>query len=134
MNCQKKTLSFYRELPGNHGLSGFWYSDVEITTGVEHNTFRIPEVFRLNQNYPNPFNPTITISFSIAKSAKVNLTLFDLLGRKVLTLRDERMQPGGYKFTFEAADLPSGVYFYHLFATDVDSKIHIFTRKLTLIK
>jgi hypothetical protein len=120
--------------PGAIVSAGFWYSDIEITTSVENNTVQVPEVFRLNQNYPNPFNPSTTISFSIAKSAKVNLTLFDLLGRKVITLRDERMQPGEYQFTFEAEDLASGVYFYRLFATDVDSKNHIFTRKLTLIK
>ena len=115
--------------------SGFWQSQKGGPVSVEQTESDVlPKEFRLEQNYPNPFNPTTTISFSIAKSAKVKLTLFDLLGRKVLTLRDERMQPGGYKFTFEAADLPSGVYFYHLFATDVDNKNHVFTRKLTLIK
>ncbi len=95
---------------------------------------QIPVQFSLSQNYPNPFNPATTISFAIAISSKVQITLFDLLGRKVLTLRDERMQPGVYKFMLEAENLSSGIYFYHLAATDVDNKHYFFTRKLTLVK
>lgn len=119
---------------GTQVSTGFWYSDIDITTYVEHDLPAIPARFWLNQNYPNPFNPATTISFSIAKSAEVNLSLFDLLGRKVLTLRNEKMQPGEYKFRFEATDLSTGVYFIRLIATDGDRKNHVFIRKMTLIK
>lgn len=114
--------------------SGFWYGDIDMVSSVEQISEQVPRVFRLRQNYPNPFNPSTTIAFSIAKSSKVNLTLYDILGRKVITLRDEKMQPGEYQFTFNATELASGLYFYRMSATDDDGESHVFTKKLTLIK
>lgn len=105
-----------------------------MVSSVEQISEQVPRVFRLRQNYPNPFNPSTTIAFSIAKSSKVNLTLYDILGRKVITLRDEKMQPGEYQFTFNATELASGLYFYRMSATDDDGESHVFTKKLTLIK
>ena len=105
-----------------------------VTSVAETTESIIPKVFSLSQNYPNPFNPSTTISFSIAKSSRVNLTLYDLLGRKVLILRDEKMQPGEYQFTLNASELASGLYFYRMTAIDDSNKSHVFTKKLTLIK
>lgn len=93
-----------------------------------------PASIQLFQNYPNPFNLTTTLSFSIAKAARVNLAMYDLLGRKVLTLRDEKMQPGEYQFTLNVSELASGLYFYRMTAIDEDNESHVFTKKLTLIK
>lgn len=78
---------------------------------------------------PNPFNPTTTISFSIPKSEHVHLTAFDLNGREVATLVDERMEQGNHTRVFDGADLPSGIYFAHLTAGTTT-----LTQKMLLVK
>ncbi|RQW02925.1 DUF4397 domain-containing protein [candidate division KSB1 bacterium] len=89
----------------------------------------IPEAFNLAQNYPNPFNPTTTIEFALPIDSQVKLTIFDILGREVVTLVDEKMQAGLYNVNFDAARYASGVYFYRLKAGD-----RIFQKKMMLIK
>lgn len=85
--------------------------------------------FVLNQNYPNPFNPSTNISFEIPKSSEVTLEVFDMLGRKVVSLVNERKAAGSYTVPFYASSLSSGMYIYRLQAGSF-----IQTRKLTLIK
>jgi hypothetical protein len=68
----------------------------------------------LDQNYPNPFNPATTISYSLASRSFVSLTVFDALGIRVSTLVSEELPSGTYSQQWNAAGLPSGVYFYHL--------------------
>jgi len=70
--------------------------------------------FSLNQNYPNPFNPTTTISFSISKNSFVKLQVFNITGKEIKTLVNDYRQAGSYNVTFDAANLPSGVYYYEL--------------------
>ncbi len=74
----------------------------------------LPKTFQLYQNYPNPFNPATTICFDVKEKCHVSLSVFDLLGRKIKTLLDNEKEPGSYKITFEAKDLPSGVYLYYI--------------------
>jgi glucose/arabinose dehydrogenase len=89
-----------------------------------------PAGFRLGQNYPNPFNPTTTITFSIesvngrvGEPARVTLKVYDMLGREVRTLVNENLPPGSYDVTWDAVDMPSGVYMYRLRAGNfVDTK------------
>ncbi len=84
----------------------------------------IPEQFSLHQNYPNPFNPSTKIKFEIPLSRGVSegrgvltkLFIYDILGREIRTLVNENLKPGVYEVDFNAADLPSGVYFYKLSA------------------
>jgi glycosidase len=83
------------------------YSAVYTATEGEN----LPLAFHLDQNYPNPFTQFSDLRFTIATSAKVNLTIFDVLGRKVETLVDEEMATGTHEVRFEAKKLPSGVYF-----------------------
>ncbi|MBN1482462.1 T9SS type A sorting domain-containing protein [candidate division KSB1 bacterium] len=90
---------------------------------------KVVTAFQLHQNYPNPFNPTTTISFSLPRNEQVKLTIFDILGREVVTLIDEKMTAGLHNVTFDAAQYASGVYFYHLKAGE-----HIFQKKMMLIK
>jgi spore germination protein YaaH len=78
-----------------------------------------PEKFELLQNYPNPFNPTTNIEFQAAKQGFVSLKVFDVLGREVTTLVNEQKEPGSYIIRWNAASVPSGVYFYQLSAADV---------------
>lgn len=68
------------------------------------------ENFQLQQNYPNPFNYTTDIRFSLPHSLAVNLEVFDITGRNVATLADEVFAAGSHRVTFNAADLPSGLY------------------------
>lgn len=70
--------------------------------------------FTLRQNYPNPFNPTTTIPFEIKSENLVKLTVYDMLGREVATLVNEKLTPGNYNFKFDASGLASGMYIYRL--------------------
>jgi hypothetical protein len=91
-------------------------------TAVNDNS-TIPHTFALEQNYPNPFNPSTVINFSLAKSGKVTLSLYDLLGRQVSELVNDTREAGIYEVKFDGSNLVSGVYFYRLQAGDfVQSK------------
>ena len=74
----------------------------------------IPSEILLKQNYPNPFNPSTSIVFEIPKQADINLSIFDMLGRKVAVLVNETRSAGSYVTTWDASQQSSGVYFYRL--------------------
>jgi len=100
----------------------FEYSDlVEIEV--------IPINFALNQNYPNPFNPTTTISYTLPFKASITLNVYDILGKEVIKLVQETKDAGIYKASFDANNLPSGVYYYTLRAGNF-----VQTRKMLLLK
>ena len=85
--------------------------------------------FNLSQNYPNPFNPSSVISFRIASKERVLLRVFDVLGREVARLVDDIRDAGPYDVEFNAAELPSGTYFYELQAGNfIDTKKMILLR------
>ncbi len=75
-----------------------------------------PEELRLMQNYPNPFNPTTGIRFQLSGNSWVRLVVYDLLGKEVAVLVNERKSPGSYEVRFNGSRLSSGVYFYELTA------------------
>jgi hypothetical protein len=89
----------------------------------------IPQKFALEQNYPNPFNPSTIINFSLAKSGQVKLSVYDILGREVALLVNERTEAGVHEVKFEGANLASGVYFYRLQAGDF-----VASKRLLLLK
>jgi hypothetical protein len=89
----------------------------------------VPNTFKLSQNYPNPFNPTTTINFNLAKASDVKLTVYNMLGQKVMTLVDSHMNAGQQHFVFDASKLTSGVYFYRLDAGSFSS-----VKKMMLLK
>jgi hypothetical protein len=94
------------------------YSEVlEIAnvTSVDRTT-DAPNGFVLMQNYPNPFNPTTVVSSQLAVVSNVRIVIYDLLGREVATLVNERRAPGIYHDTFDGTGLASGVYIYRLTA------------------
>jgi alpha-L-fucosidase 2 len=97
-----------------------------ITTGVKEFD---PQGFNLEQNYPNPFNPTTTIRFSIAKRSFINLRVFDLLGREVVSLMNEERPAGSYEVPFNGKNLSSGIYFYQIQAENFIAR-----RKMSFIK
>ncbi len=85
--------------------------------------------FGLSQNYPNPFNPSTTIKFELPRASQVNLSVYDILGREVAVLANERRDAGVHEVKFDGTGLSSGVYFYRLTADDF-----LQTRKLLLLK
>jgi len=101
----------------------------------DDNTSAPPAAFRLNQNYPNPFNPNTKITFNLPEADQVNLYVYDVLGRKVATLIDNRTLTAGEKVVSwngtddRGARLSSGVYFY-----TIKSDKYTATRKMILMK
>jgi peptidoglycan hydrolase-like protein with peptidoglycan-binding domain len=94
----------------------------------------MPNVFSLSQNYPNPFNPSTTISFGVPRVSQVNITIYDILGKKVTTLVNEKMEPGYYFKTWDSRnkygnEVAAGIYFYQIHAEGFTK-----TRKLILLK
>jgi serine protease len=103
-------------------------SDGYVVLGDDSVPAILPEGFGL-QNYPNPFNPTTDIEFTLPTSGMVTLEVFNVVGQKVRTLVDQSLSSGTHRFTFDAANLSSGVYFYRLaFGERVES------RKMLLLK
>jgi len=88
-----------------------------------------PKEFALLQNYPNPFNPLTVIRYQLPVSGHVRLTMYDVLGREVVSLVNESKAPGTYDISWDASNYPSGVYFYRLRAGKFSD-----VKKLILIK
>jgi len=89
----------------------------------------IPPGFRLEQNYPNPFNPSTTITFAIPSEQHVRLRVFDLLGKEVVSLIDERMPSGQHSVEFDVQNMASGVYLYR-----VEAGRFVDVKKLLLLR
>ncbi len=89
----------------------------------------LPRELSLLQNYPNPFNPTTIIRFDLPESGPIALKLYDILGRKVLTILEREMKAGYHSVEFEASGFSSGMYFYRLETTQ-----GVMTRKMCLLK
>ena len=89
----------------------------------------LPQLISLQAAFPNPFNPTTTIPFETEILQKINISIFDITGRKIQTLRDAYYNPGKYKIEFNANDLSSGIYFISL---KTSSNLH--TQKIVLSK
>jgi hypothetical protein len=89
----------------------------------------LPGTFTLRQNYPNPFNPSTVISYTLPRSERVLLRVFDVGGRLVRTLVDSDQYAGTYEVTFDAFDLASGIYLYTLETSGYRKSL-----KMTLVK
>jgi hypothetical protein len=70
----------------------------------------VPRSFKLEQNYPNPFNPSTTIKYELPRSSMVRLNVYDMLGREVSVLVNERRDAGIHEVKFDGSHLASGVY------------------------
>lgn len=103
-------------------------------TEVDDHAPEVPDEFSLNQNYPNPFNPQTNISFVLPRSSAVRLEIYDLLGRRIALLADDRMPAGNHNIVWDGTDfdgnhVSSGIYFYML-STEYGDK----QAKMTLLK
>ncbi len=100
----------------------------DVVTGAEQ-TSPVQKDFSLSQNYPNPFNPSTAISFQLTALSVVTLRVYDVFGREVASLLDGTMSAGVHSATWNAADIPSGVYFCRLIVGN--SSV---TKKMTLVR
>lgn len=105
------------------------YADVCTGISERERGITLPLKCVLYQNYPNPFNPTTIIRYSLPQSGYVKLTIYNILGEKVLSLVDAYQKAGEKRVRWQANSLPSGIYFCQL---KVDGKT--ITKKLALIK
>jgi len=109
-------------------------ASIQSTVGVDQQSTEIPSKFELSQNYPNPFNPSTKIDFSIPKNEFVSIKIYDITGREVYTLVNEKMNAGKFSTSWLAIDkagmrVPSGVYFYRIIAGN-----YIESKKMVLLK
>jgi uncharacterized delta-60 repeat protein len=104
------------------------------TVSVKDKTPGQPTVYRLSQNHPNPFNPSTTITYALPRAVEVKLMIFDLMGRHVRTLVDQRQQAGRYAVTWDGRNeqgenVASGTFIYQLHAGSF-----VQNRKMALVR
>ena len=117
-------------------IFNFGEVEVDVITAVEDITDErtLPESYQLSQNYPNPFNPSTQIEFSLPEAGQVKLEVFNILGRKVRQLVNQRLSAGVHRVTFDGRSesnqpLASGIYLYRL-STDSYTE----SKKMILLK
>jgi hypothetical protein len=113
----------------NNVMSYYGSHDIWPPEGVKALNTGIPATYSLSQNYPNPFNPTTNIKYSITKESQVTLKVFDVLGREVENLVNQKQAAGSYEVNFNASKLSSGIYIYRIKAGDF-----VQSMKMILIK
>ena len=92
-----------------------------------------PREFALGSAYPNPFNPVTTVPYTLAERSEISLRIFDVLGREVAVLASGLRDAGEYRIHWQAANMPSGLYFCRLDAAAGARAFHA-TQKLMLLK
>lgn len=112
---------------GLQGINGLAISPGVV--GIEPISSLIPEKFELYQNYPNPFNPTTNIKFDLPKASKVKLSVYNSLGQKVAELFNGELAAGTFRYSWNASNMASGIYFYRMETDDF-----VTTKKLVLLK
>lgn len=112
-----------------HGNGLFERKLYSVATSVPEELPPLPNSIVLNQNYPNPFNPATTISFTINQATFISLKIFDIRGKEITTLVNERKQPGEYRIQWNAENFPSGIYFCTIKAGKI-----LITKKMMLVK
>jgi hypothetical protein len=115
-----------RDYAGNESVVSTFNAPAIPTTGVDD---VLPLSFALGQNYPNPFNPSTTVRYDLAKTTDVSLRVYNMQGQMVRELVSGQQSAGRYELVFNADNLASGVYVYHLQAGDFNQ-----TRKMVLMK
>jgi photosystem II stability/assembly factor-like uncharacterized protein len=109
--------------------SGSFRNSISSIISINQIGSTVPSKYSLSQNYPNPFNPMCNVQFSMYKAGQVKLVVYDVQGREVQTLVNEKLSAGTYEVKFDGSMLNSGVYFYKL-STDGFTE----TKKMLMIK
>lgn len=123
---ENSDIALANSLMRYYGPNGLWWNTI---TNVKNEPNLIATTFELKQNYPNPFNPETKITFSIPKEESITLKVYDINGREVKTLINQRLVAGYYTVLFDGSNLSSGIYFYR-----IQSSNFIQTKKMILLK
>jgi len=113
---------------GAIGLVDSLTLSTSITNVNGHNT-KHPQKFELSQNYPNPFNPKTIINYELPITNYVDLSIYNILGQKVISLVNKKQEAGSHKVEWNASEYPSGVYYYQLYTGD-----YMEVKKMILLK
>lgn len=106
-----------------------WYTLITGLVGIDPEYTNDPKQFVLYQNYPNPFNPSTLINYELRITNYVLIRVYDILGSEVATLIKKKQAPGKYSIEFDAANYPSGIYYYKIVSGNF-----VAVRKMLLIK
>jgi hypothetical protein len=106
-----------------------WRRPVSEFVSINNISTEIPSKYSLSQNYPNPFNPITNFKFSMLNAGNAKIVVYDVQGREVQTLVNERLNAGTYEVKFDGSMLNSGVYFYKLIIKGFTE-----TKRMILIK
>jgi hypothetical protein len=131
-NLVRSLLVFNNYLFAGNDDGSIWARPLsDFTTTAVNSTVKyiMPQQFELSQNYPNPFNPITSISFSLPSRFYTTLKIFDVIGREVAVIVSEELSAGSYTRRWNAAQMPSGVFFYRL-----QVGAYTETKKLILLK
>ncbi len=102
------------------------YEYFNLNSSIEIGT---PQKYSISQNYPNPFNPTTKIYFDVPIASSVKISVYDVSGREVKVLVNEKYRPGNYETVFDGSMFSSGVYFYKMVSGTFSE-----TKKMILLK
>ena len=127
--------AYYRLSAYDHAGNLSEYSTpIDVTVMWTDLGIAIPDEFALHQNYPNPFNPVTTLRYDLPENSLVNITIYDMLGRKVRTILNQQQDPGYKSLIWDATNdygkpLSAGMYLYQIQAGE-----YISTKKMVLLK
>ncbi|MBS1493902.1 MAG: PQQ-dependent sugar dehydrogenase [Bacteroidetes bacterium] len=110
------------------------YKLVDNTVSAEPYETNLPSEYLLKQNYPNPFNPVTYIQFNLKEKSYIRLEVFNLEGKQVGVILNENKDAGEYGVRFDAANYPSGIYYYKLTAQGTSGSSFVSTKKMVLLK
>ena len=123
-------LRFYNRTLSEEEIIALRDYDPTLDVKEKESDLGVVKDFVLSQNYPNPFNPRTSIQYSLSKAGNVMLNVYNTLGEQVTTLINSFQSTGTHSITFDAKDLPGGIYFYELRVGDQ----LVATKKMLLIK
>ena len=106
-----------------------WKRPLPDLISVKKTGYPVPKQFSLYQNYPNPFNPVTEIKYDLPSAGIVKISVYDILGREIAVLKNEKQTAGTYNIEWNASNFASGVYIYKI---ETDGFVH--SRKMILLK
>jgi Secretion system C-terminal sorting domain len=116
----------------NNGLADFNFDNFSFSSEViseQKDNPKVTQDWTLSQNYPNPFNPSTVFTYQVPYRSYVTIKVYDVIGNEISTIVDEEKNAGSYSLTFNAINLPSGIYIYQLISNE-----YKLTKKMILIK
>jgi hypothetical protein len=124
--------------PNDQCQNGYFYvisGDTSVVVGVKDTQSTKSELdYRLSEPYPNPFNPSTTINYTLGKDSNVKLAIYNTVGQEIQMLVQEEEKAGVHKYEYSGVNLPSGVYFIELTASEGGTAIFRQSKKLALVK